>query len=71
MKIKKRKIGRAKERIEAFTKRLQETMACWPKDVWSRLSNTEDKAFLLLTQNDCTASIAGKDIKTHKLEMRH
>ena len=45
-------------------------MACWPKDEWSRLFNTEDKAFLSSMQNDRTASIAGKDIKTHKLEMR-
>ena len=45
-------------------------MACWPKDVWSRLSNTEDQAFLSSMQNDRTASIAGKDIKTHKLEIR-
>ena len=68
MKIEKER--RAKERIEAFKKRLQETMAYWPKDVWSRLSNTEDKAFLLSMQNDRTTSIAGKDIKTLKLEMR-
>ena len=61
---KKREIGGAKERIEAFKKRLQETMACWPKDVWNRLSNTENKVFLLSMQNDRTASIAGKDIKT-------
>ena len=47
-------------------KRLQEI-----KDVWSRLSNTEDKAFLLSMQNDRPPSIAGKDIKIHKLEMRH
>ena len=72
MKIKKekRETGRTKERIEAFKKRLQETMACWPKDVWSRSSNTVDKAFLLSVQNDRTTSIAGKDIKAHKLEMR-
>ena len=72
MKIKKerREIRRAKEKIEAFKKRLQETMACWSKDVSSRLFNTEDEAFLLSMQNDRTASIAGKDIKTHKLEMK-
>ena len=66
----KREIGRAKERIDALKKRLQETLACWPKDVWSKFSNTTDKAFLLLMQNDRTASIAGKDINTYKLEMR-
>ena len=66
----KREIGRAKERIEAFKKRLQETLACWPKDVWNRLSNIKDKAFLLSMQNDSTASITRKDIKTYKLEMR-
>ena len=66
----KREIGKAEERIKAFKKGLQETMTCWLKDEWSRLSNTENKAFLLSMQNDRTASIAGKDIKTHKLEMR-
>ena len=45
-------------------------MACWQKDVWSRLSNTEDKAFLLSMQNDRTASIAGNDITMRKLEMK-
>ena len=45
-------------------------MACWLKDVWSRLSKTEDKAFLSSMQNDRAASTAGKDIKTRKLEMR-
>ena len=72
MKIKKekRETGRAKEKIEAFKKRLQEIMTCWPKDVWSRLFNAEDNALLLSMQNDCTASIAEKDIKTRKLEMR-
>ena len=72
MKIKKEKrdIGRAEERIEAFKNRLQETMACWPKHVWSKLSNTENKALLLSMQNDRTASRAAKDIKTHKSEMR-
>ena len=70
IKKEKREIGRAKERIEAFKKRLQETLACWPRDVWSKLSNTTDKAFLLSMQNVRTALIAGKDIKTYKLEMR-
>ena len=72
MKIKKekRETGEAKERTEAFKKCLQKNMACWPKDVRSRLSNTEDKAFFVSMHNECTASIAGKDTKTHKLEMR-
>ena len=73
MKIKKekREIGRAKERIEAFKKRLQETSACWPKDVWSRLSNTEDSIFFINAEISlCINNLAGKDNITHKLEMR-
>jgi len=66
----KREIGITKERIETFKKSLQETMVCWPKDVWSKVTNSEDKAFLLSMQGDRTASIGGKDMKTYKLEKK-
>ena len=41
----------------------------WPAG--RKIYGAEDKAFLLSMQNDRTASIAGKDIKMHQMEMRH
>ena len=72
LKIKKanRDFGKAKERIELFKKKLKETMVCWPKDVWTKLENEEDKAFLMSMQSDRIATMVGRDMKTYNLENR-
>ena len=45
-------------------------MVCWPKDVWTKLENEEDKAFLMSMQSDRTATMVGRDTKTYNLENR-
>ena len=41
---------------------------CWPKDVWTKLENEEDKTFLMSVQSDRTATMVGRDMKTYNLE---
>ena len=45
-------------------------MVCWPKDVWTKLENEEDKAFLMSMQSDRTATMVSRDMKTYNLENR-
>jgi len=72
MKIKKDKrgFGKGKERIEEFKKSLEDTMVCWPKDALAKITNAQDKEFLLSMQKDRIGSIAGRDMITHKKEAK-
>jgi len=72
MKIEKEKkeTGKSKERIESFQQSLQKTMVCWPKDAFDKITNDEDKAFLVSMQTNRIASLAGKDMKTYQMEKK-
>ena len=61
----KGEIGRAKEKIEAFCKK----HGLLVKRCKEQVIQDRRQSIFLSMQNDRTASIAGKDIKTHKLEM--
>ena len=45
-------------------------MVCWPKDAFDKVTNEEDKAFLVSMQTDRIASLAGKDMKTYQMEKK-
>ena len=53
--------GKTQDKIKLFKEKLTQTMKFWPKDVFSRVKNDEDREFLESMMTDRKASMGGID----------
>ena len=57
----RRNSGKPKDRITCFVNDLETTFKFWPRDVFERIDNEEDKFFLINMINERTATMLGLD----------